>query len=106
MNSSSSAVHRNESTRVRVLGETGQTVVYVFPSGGAQLLRDNEGEFSDRPSLSQSRKLLGEQLIEAGYITAAQRDVALHDQKSTGLRLGEILLMRGWLDEATLNTFL
>ena len=106
MNSSSSAVYTDEGTHIRVLGETGQTVIYVFPSGGAQMLRDSEDQSSNCLPQPQLRKLLGEQLIEAGLITVAQRDVALHDQQATGLRLGEILLMRGWLNEAELGTFL
>jgi hypothetical protein len=106
MNSYSSAVHVDEGTEIRVLGETGQTIIYVFPSGGAQLLRDGADQINDSVSQIQPRRPLDEQLIAAGLITIAQRDVALYDQQSTGLCLGDILLMRGWLNEETLSSFL
>jgi len=107
MDSSSSTVYAaDEGTKIHVLGETGETVIYVFPSGGAQLLRDREESSSHCLSQPQPQKLLDEQLIESGLITVAQRDVALYDRQATGLGLGDILLMRGWLTEDQLSAFL
>lgn len=54
-------------------------------------------------------KRLGSYLIEAGLVTTAQIDVALHDQRfteqTTGRRmsLGEILHARGWVKEQTIE---
>ena len=55
---------------------------------------------NDRSSSSlnaQQRKRLGGYLVEAGLLTPAQIDVALNDQKLTGMRFGEILAARGWV---------
>jgi hypothetical protein len=46
---------------------------------------------------SYSKKRLGGYLVEAGLLTPAQIDVALNDQKLTGMRFGEILAARGWV---------
>ncbi|MFM2429290.1 MAG: hypothetical protein RLZZ511_503 [Cyanobacteriota bacterium] len=47
---------------------------------------------------------LGSYLVEAGLVTPAQIDVALSDQRfSEGMRIGEILVMRGWIKQQTLD---
>lgn len=51
-------------------------------------------------------KRIGEYLLEAGYLSPAQLAVALHDQTLTGLRLGEVLMLRGWIDARTLDLVL
>jgi glycosyltransferase XagB len=43
------------------------------------------------------RLRVGELLVEAGLITAEQRDHALHLQKDWGSRLGDIVLAMGWV---------
>ena len=48
-------------------------------------------------------KRLGNYLIEAGLLTPDQLEVALADQKITGMRLGEILVHRGWVKETTIE---
>ena len=49
---------------------------------------------------------LGEILQEAGLISEAQLKVALEDQKQyPHLRLGEILVWRGWVKQETVNFF-
>lgn len=48
-------------------------------------------------------KLIGSYLIEAGLITQAHIDVALADQEATGVRFGELLVIRGWLKEQTIE---
>lgn len=45
------------------------------------------------------RKRLGEILIEAGVIDSARLDQALQEVRSTGKRLGEILVFKGWVKE-------
>jgi hypothetical protein len=50
-------------------------------------------------------QLLGEILQEAALISAAQLEVALHDQQSYQLPLGEILHLRGWLNQETADFF-
>ena len=49
---------------------------------------------------------IGKVLQEAGLISAAQLEVALHDQiKCFRLRLGEILSLRGWVDPNVVDFF-
>ena len=50
-------------------------------------------------------QLLGEILQEAALISAAQVEVALRDQQSYQLPLGEILHLRGWLNQETADFF-
>jgi len=52
------------------------------------------------------RMLLGELLVKAKRITAEELDLALQEQKSTGEKLGEILVRRGLLPENELETVL
>jgi hypothetical protein len=49
-------------------------------------------------------KRLGSYLIDAGLLTEAQVDVALADQQQTvGMKLGEIVVMRGWVSPKTME---
>ena len=48
-------------------------------------------------------KRIGSYLIDAGLLTEAQVDVALNDQKSTGMKLGEVVVTRGWVSEKTMQ---
>ena len=41
--------------------------------------------------------LIGQRLIEAGYLTKEQLHEALLAQKETALLLGEVCMLRGWL---------
>lgn len=50
------------------------------------------------------RSKLGEKLLSLGYITIEQLWLALLEQRHSGERLGEILVVRGWVDRAVLNT--
>ncbi len=52
------------------------------------------------PSL---RSKLGEKLIAMGYITIEQLWLALLEQRHSGDRLGEILVVRGWVDQNVLT---
>ncbi|MBD2095946.1 hypothetical protein H6F90_12385 [Trichocoleus sp. FACHB-591] len=86
---------------IQVLGKTGETVVYVFPSGGAEALR---GDLPSEPDTPEN--LLMKRLVEAELITASQRDTALRDQQITGMQLSEVLVARGWITEEKLQAFL
>jgi type IV pilus assembly protein PilB len=44
-----------------------------------------------------SSSLIGQRLIEAGYLTEDHLQKALHLQKETGLLLGEVCLLQGWI---------
>ncbi len=46
---------------------------------------------------------LGEKLIAMGYITIEQLWLALLEQRHSGDRLGEILVVRGWVDQNVLT---
>jgi hypothetical protein len=52
---------------------------------------------------TSERKRLGGYLVEAGLLTPSQVDVALNDQKLTGMRFGEILAARGWVKQQTIE---
>ncbi|HEY9847029.1 MAG TPA: hypothetical protein V6D03_12655 [Candidatus Caenarcaniphilales bacterium] len=51
-------------------------------------------------------KRLGDYLVEAGLLTQVQIDVALADQEATGMRFGDILVLRGWIREQTIEYFM
>lgn len=55
------------------------------------------------PLTSSKMKRLGGYLVEAGLVTQAQIDVALNDQKMTGMKFGEILAARGWVKQQTIE---
>jgi hypothetical protein len=63
----------------------------------------DKAESTLSPSLSSSSKCIGNYLLEAGLLSAAQVDVILSDQASTGMRFGEIAVSRGWLKEQTIE---
>ncbi len=44
-----------------------------------------------------SSSLIGQRLIEAGYLTDKQLKEALEAQAETGLLLGEVCMLKGWL---------
>ncbi len=59
--------------------------------------------FIQRPQDDSYTKRLGNYLVEAELVTPAQIEVALADQRSTGARLGDILVARGWLRQGTIE---
>jgi|GEM_PF-4961060 len=59
--------------------------------------------FIQRPHDDSYTKRLGNYLVEAELVTPAQIEVALADQRSTGARLGDILVARGWLRQGTIE---
>ncbi|MBE9241301.1 hypothetical protein [Synechocystis salina] len=54
---------------------------------------------------SPCSQLLGEILRDADLITEAQIQVALQDQQYSPLPIGEILVVRGWLHQETVDFF-
>ncbi len=48
-------------------------------------------------------KHLGHYLVEAGLLTQTQVEAALSEQKGTGLRLGELIVRKGWIKEQTIE---
>jgi type IV pilus assembly protein PilB len=50
----------------------------------------------------EARPMLGWVLVKRGLITPEQLDAGLDEVKRTGMRLGEVLLSRGWLFEGEL----
>ncbi len=53
--------------------------------------------------LTVQTKPIGSYLVESGLITKLQVNIALTDQQVTGMRLGEILVERGWLSQQTID---
>ncbi|HEY9890002.1 MAG TPA: hypothetical protein V6D02_16470 [Candidatus Obscuribacterales bacterium] len=84
---------------IRVLGETGMTVVYLFPDGRALAERETPDFDSlaptPTPPAATEVQLLDEQ-VAAGKMSEAQKAVVLHDQAATGMSIEEILTARGW----------
>ncbi|MEL6945166.1 MAG: low-complexity protein, partial [Bacteroidota bacterium] len=55
--------------------------------------------------ISDTKRPLGEVLIEAGLITASQIEFALQLQYNSDLRIGEILASHNWIDQKTADFF-
>jgi hypothetical protein len=92
------------------LGETGQTVVYVFPKGTAYTLRNKTKLFdqldlaaNEQPTLLEAPTVNVEaivnRLVQQGQLTKAQVQVGQYDHESTGMTLLEALVTRGWLSQ-------
>ncbi|WP_242024634.1 hypothetical protein [Trichocoleus sp. FACHB-591] len=70
---------------------------------------DKRPDKSDRlekpavPDHASHIKRLGGYLVEAGLLSPGQIDVALNDQKLTGMRFGDILVTRGWVKQQTIE---
>lgn len=85
-----------------VLGETGDTVIYIFPDGEALMNRDAEqvslvlNECQPSADADDETALI-DHLLAAGKLTIAQVQVGRYDQEQTGLPLAEVLAARGWL---------
>lgn len=89
-----------------VLGETGDTVVYIFPGGEALMNRDADqvaavlGDYQEKPQPQPNptdEAALIDQLLAAGKLTIAQVQVGRYDQEQTGLPLADVLAARGWI---------
>lgn len=61
---------------------------------------------SDPTSVSTGHKLIGETLLEADLVSIHQIKVVLQDQRfNPQMLLGEILAIRGWIQEETADFF-
>jgi hypothetical protein len=49
------------------------------------------------PKRNLNAGLIGQRLVEAGYLTREQLQEALSVQRETALLLGEVCILRGWL---------
>ncbi|MBE9179265.1 hypothetical protein IQ268_11895 [Oculatella sp. LEGE 06141] len=67
------------------------------------MLNRSDRTSTHAPQPAPTPKRLGGYLMDAGLVTSDQIHVALRDQQATGLRLGEILVARGWLKEQTVE---
>ncbi|MEM9213138.1 MAG: hypothetical protein AAGD25_02230 [Cyanobacteria bacterium P01_F01_bin.150] len=70
----------------------------------AKVKTSDEGDFSQITQTNEPK--IGDRLVQAGVINSTQLQVALYDQKAMKLRLGDVLIARGWIDQATLNEVL
>ncbi len=97
-----------------VLGQTGDTVIYIFPSGDALMNRDadeapavlveHQKKTASRASAppnpanpTPDDAALIDRLLAEGRLTVAQVQVARYDQEVTGMSLAESLTLRGWI---------
>ena len=60
---------------------------------------------SNKFLISNTKRPLGEVLIEAGLITASQIEFALQLQANSDLRIGEILASHNWIEQQTADFF-
>jgi len=58
---------------------------------------------SSREKKKLTASLIGQRLIEGGYLTSQQLDEALHLQRETGLLLGEVCLLKNWVSYTQLK---
>ncbi|MEM9274618.1 MAG: pentapeptide repeat-containing protein [Cyanobacteria bacterium P01_F01_bin.143] len=63
------------------------------------------GNYRSSNSSSCAKKPLGQILIEAGLVTVYQIELALEEQKQSGLRIGEILVLHNWIKQETVDFF-
>lgn len=62
------------------------------------------GKSNELPAtVSRKGKHIGQYLVEAGLLTQARLEMALSEQKRTGMRLGELLVRKGWINEQTIE---
>jgi cellulose synthase/poly-beta-1,6-N-acetylglucosamine synthase-like glycosyltransferase len=66
-------------------------------AGSYEARGDRVSVYQHSETAEEPRFRIGELLVEAGLITAEQRDEALRLQKSWGSRLGDIVLAMGWV---------
>ena len=75
----------------------------VFPSRLVNSLE--QSNCAPTSSLNPQRRRIGEYLIDAGLIKEAQLSYALAEQKKVNLRVGEIIVQHGWLNQQTIDFF-
>lgn len=105
-----SELHRSSYLLLRIKNGLAQVLAEVKSGGGftSSTPAKNSSVSSvvktatDDSNLEHGKRL-GNYLVEAELLTPAQIEVALADQKATGARLGEILSMRGWIKQGTIE---
>ncbi|MEM8830489.1 MAG: pentapeptide repeat-containing protein [Cyanobacteria bacterium P01_G01_bin.19] len=70
----------------------------------------NQAEIRNSKVLSRAvseclKKPLGQILIEAGLISINQLEIALREQQESGLSIGEMMAIYGWIDRRTTDFF-
>lgn len=65
----------------------------------------NESQISSESTSNRTKKPIGEILIESGIIPIYQLEIALQEQEHTGLKVGEILVLHGWVKQQTVEFF-
>ena len=73
----------------------------VSASAQAPLIQGHDQQVSDAP-MTRPRQALANLLAEAGVASEEQLQQALAEGLTSGQRLGEVVLRRGWIDEAGL----
>jgi len=77
------------------------------PEATAVAAPEDDAEASaDSESAPQTRKPLGQLALEAGLVTNQQLASAFSDIASSGKKLGEVFVDRGWIDESQLERLL
>lgn len=114
LSTSPSASNSDAANADYVLGQTGDTVVYIFPTGDALMNRDaatapdalvEHQRQTARPAQpnpdpvtsSPDEDALLDALLADGKLTVAQVQVARYDQSAMGMSLVEALTLRGWI---------
>jgi len=98
--STKALIPQSDEAAIRVLGETGQTVVYIFPNGRGMAEReqpDFDAIAAANPAAICAETQLLDELVATGKMSAAQKTVVMHDQQTTGMSITEILTARGWM---------
>ena len=85
----------------RTQSVTGQTLGAVLVSSGAISAQDLSSILGEQIQVD-SKKRIGEVLIEQGTITQAQLEEALKQQKVQGKKIGEMLVALGFISESKL----
>ena len=57
------------------------------------------------PIEDSTNKPLGQILIEAGIVPVSQVELALQEQQHSGLKVGEILVLHGWIEQEVVDFF-
>lgn len=83
----------------------GQVLIDLKVISEAQIRRCLEIQKEIAVVKSESDKL-GMRLLDAGLITPSQLQVALADHRATGMRIGEAMVARGFIDEVVLERFI
>src|SRR3989442_9701711 len=71
----------------------------------AQSISKLPSEPAPAPVSARSQKRLGERLLEAGYISQTQLDLALREQKRRGGLIGQVMVGLGFVPQEIISAF-